>query len=194
MKKLVLLIVVACGILVSSSAYSFAPDYEQKLMIPLQKEDATEIAKQLKILQASVDALCIKSRGFTANVVTADFYEYHSFLNLTIDYLQKTSYEVSERIRSVGTINAMANTTIADIQQMSKIQDAKSVVTNPQDMVAELVQDYMTVSNLTRGIFKMAAQVGDGGTIALMVGVTKQFEHFWWALNAMSSGRKASYK
>lgn len=177
------LVIMAC-----SSAYSFQADYEKKFMVPLTQEDTTEIAKQLKILQASIDALCIKTRGFTANIVSADFYEYHSFYNLTIEFLQKASYEISERVRSIGF---WANTTIADIQEMSKIQDAKSILTNPKDTVAELVTDYATVSNLARGIFKMAASIGDAGTIALVTQTTKQLEHFWWELKVMAEGGKS---
>ena len=188
MKKFLLLL--SMGVMVCSSAYSFAPDYEQKFMAPLQSEDTAEIAKQLNVLQASIDALCIKSRGFTANVISPDFYEYHSFLNLTIKYLQEASYDVSERIRSLG---GWANISVADIQQKSKIVDVKSVITRPEEMVALLLQDYVTVSNGARGIFRMAASVGDGGTIALMVKTTNQLEHFLWELSAMA-GSQEGYK
>ncbi len=188
MKKFLLLM--SIGMMTCSSAYSFAPDYEQKLMAPLQKEDKAEIAKQLSILQATIDALCIKSRGFTANIVSPDFYEYHSFLNLTIKYLQDSSYEVAERIRS---IDGWANISVADIQNKTKIQDAQSVITLPEEMIAELLKDYVIASNLTRGIFRMAASVGDGGTIALMVNTTKQLEHFQWELRAMSEKGSKKY-
>src|SRR3984957_17829245 len=132
MKKFLLLL--SMGVMVCSSAYSFAPDYEQKFMAPLQKEDKAEIAKQLSVLQASIDALCIKSRGFTANIVSPDFYEYHSFFNLTIKYLQDANYEVAERIRS---IDAWANISVADIQKKTKIKDAQSLITSPEEMVTE---------------------------------------------------------
>ena len=188
MKKI--LILLSIGTMVCSSACAFAPDYEKKLMAPLEKGDAAEIAKQLNVLQASIDALCIKSRGFTANVVSADFYEYHSFLNLTIKYLQEASYDVSERTRS---LDAWANISIADIQQKSKIQDVQTVITRPEEMVAELLQDYVTLSNWARGIFRMAASVGDAGTIALMANTTKQLEHFQWELRVMS-GKETSKK
>lgn len=187
MRKLLVLSLMTIGTAICSNAYSFQPDYEKKFMAPLAKEDTTEIAKQLKILQATVDALCIKTRGFTANIVSADFYEYHTFFNLTIKYLQEASYDISERVRSLGV---MANTTIADIQEMTKIQDAQSVLTNPKDTVAELLKDYATVSNLTRGIFKMAASIGDAGTIALATRTTNQLEHFWWELGVMAEGSK----
>lgn len=172
-----------------SAASSFEPDYEKKFMAPLNKDDAAEIANQLGVLQATIDALCTKSRGFTANVVSPDFYEYHSFLNLTIKYLQEASYEVSERTRS---LNAWANKSVADIVQKTKIIDAQSVVTNPEEMVTELLEDYVTVSNRARGIFRMAASVGDAGTIALMSKTTNQLEHFLWEINVMSKHKAVS--
>lgn len=173
------------GTMLCSGVYAFAPDYEQKFMVPLKKEDAQEIIKQLGILQASIDGLCIKSRGFTANIVSPDFYEYHSFLNLTIKYLQDATYEVAERIRSVDP-DGWANISVADIQKKSKIADAKSLVTIPSEMIAELIGDYVIVSNLSRGIFRMAASVGDAGTIALMTKTTSQLEHFLWELRTMN--------
>jgi DNA-binding ferritin-like protein len=168
-------------------ASSFESDYEKKLMAPLKKEDAAEIAMQLGILQATIDALCIKSRGFSANVVSADFYEYHSFLNLTIEYLQKASYDVSERIRS---LNAWANISIADIREKSKVVDARSIISSPPEFITELSRDYETASNRARGIFRMAATVGDAGTIALMSQTTFKLEHFLWEINVMAKGGK----
>lgn len=178
-----LLLSIAIGTMVCSSAYAFDPDHEQKLMAPLQKEDAAEISRQLGIFQATIDALCVKSRGFTANIVSPNFYENHTFLNLTITYLQETSYEVAERNRSIG---GWANISVADIKQKSIISDARSIVTSPAEMVAELLQDYVTVSNQARGISKMATSVGDAGTIALMTQTTKQLEHFQWELRVMA--------
>jgi starvation-inducible DNA-binding protein len=171
---------------ISTAPSSFQSGYEKKFMAPLAQSDIIEIAKQLKILQATIDALCIKSRGFTANIVSPDFYEFHSFFNLTIKYLQEASYDVAERVRSLG---AMANTTIADIQQKTKILDASSVVTDPAEMVAELWKDYIVASSQARGIFRMAASIGDAGTIALATKTTNQLEHFLWELRVMT-GRK----
>ena len=149
----------------------------------LPPEKASDIATELNVLLATIDALCIKTRGFTMNLVTKDFYEFHSFFNLTIDYLQKASYEVAERTRSLGP---MANTTVADVVNKSLIRDAQAVTTNPSDMVAQLLQDYITIANLSRGIFRMASAIGDAGTIALMTKTTLQLEHFQWELRVMS--------
>jgi starvation-inducible DNA-binding protein len=168
---------------------SFAPGYEQKFMTQLRQEDAGEIANQLNVLLATMDALCIKTRGFTANIVSPDFYEFHTFFNLTIKYLQEASYEVAERVRSVGPVGTMANTTVRDVQKQTKIRDARTVITNPEEMIAELWQDYITISTWARGIFRMAASIGDAGTIALMTKTTNQLEHFLWELRVMS-GRK----
>jgi starvation-inducible DNA-binding protein len=165
---------------------SFQPGYEQKFMAPLALSDAQEISKQLNILLATIDALCVKTRGFTVNIVSPDFYEFHSFFNLTIKYLHEASYDIAERVRALGS---MANTTIDDIQKKTKVMDARAVLTNPTDMVAELFQDYMIVSSQARGIFRMAASVGDAGTIALATKTTNQLEHFQWELRVMS-GRK----
>jgi DNA-binding ferritin-like protein len=168
---------------VKAGASSFPANYEQTLMAPLKLEDTAEICKQLNILMATANALCIKTRGFSSNIISLDFYEHHSFFNLTIDYLVKLVYNTSERVRSLGEF---ANVSIADVVQKSVIQDVQVVVTDPKIMVAALWQDYVTISNLVRGIFRMASAVGDAGTIGFITGVELQIEHFRWELGVMS--------
>jgi starvation-inducible DNA-binding protein len=187
MNKLFLMSLLLIGTNICNGASSLPPQYEQKFMTPLKKEDTIEIAKQLNILMASTDALCIKTRGFTANLITPDFYEFHNFFNNTVKYLQEASYDISERVRSIGQF---ANTSLRDIQQKSKIEDASKVLTNPMEMVNVLFRDYIKLSTQARGIFRMAASVGDAGTIALATKTTNQLEHFGWELGVMASGSK----
>jgi len=140
------------------------------------------IVEHLQALQATLDMLCIKTRGFSFNVVEESFYEFHSFLNLTIDYLHKESYEVAERVRS---IDAMANYALADVSSKSRIKDAEKLVTSFPEMVKELLADYEIVSDLARRIFHMATEVVDAGTIALATSLALKIEHFMWEIRVM---------
>lgn len=146
---------------------------------------STKTIYDLNILNASIDALCIKTRGFSANIESPSFYEYHTFLNLTIDMMHKASYDTGERVRSLWGI---ANHSIADITRQSVIKDVTEAVTDTEKMVDLLLPDYEKIAKLCRDIFKSTAKAGDAGTVALVTSLASKFEHFAWELGAMQKG------
>lgn len=139
----------------------------------------------LNVLNASIDALCIKTRGFSANIESPNFYEYHSFLNLTIEMMHKASYDTGERVRSLWGI---ANHSIEDITRQSVVKDVIDAVTDPSQMVDILLPDYDKISKMCRDIFKSTGKAGDAGTVALVTSLAKNFEHFAWELGVMKEG------
>jgi starvation-inducible DNA-binding protein len=143
-----------------------------------------DIVNLLQVLMASIDMICIKTRGYTYNVLGESFYEYHSFLNLTIENLHKQSYNVAERIRS---LDATANFSLDNIETFSVVKDATAVVSDFSKMVKVLLSDYQTISDLARDTFKAAGEVADAGTIACVTSIALKFEHFAWELKAMAS-------
>jgi DNA-binding ferritin-like protein len=151
---------------------------------PLDQQSTGTISEKFNVLQASVQALLIKTRGFTFNIVSKDFYEFHTLFNLHIEYLQKAIYEIGERIRSLGPVAAV--TGVREVQALSQVRDAVPGITDPAVMVSDLLADYATLSSIARGIFKDAAAVGDAGTIALITRTTMQLEHFQWELRVMT--------
>jgi DNA-binding ferritin-like protein len=143
----------------------------------------TDLIKQLQVLEASLDMTCIKSRGFSKNVVAQSFYEFHTFLNLTIECLHHESYHVGERIRSLG---GMANFCLEDIENKSAVKDQGKLLTDFGQMVDVLHTDWKTLSDLARNIFKAAGENGDAGTIGCIAPITTKIEHFLWELGAMA--------
>ena len=148
---------------------------------------SSEIADHLNKLAASIDALCVKTRGFTYNIVSENFYEYHSFLNLTIAYLKDASYHVSERVRA---LRGFANYSLKTISELSAIADESSVITDYDQMTRILLKDYETLSDLARDGFQMATKVVDAGTIALLTGVACKVEHYAWEIRTMVEADK----
>ena len=153
----------------------------------LDPVSAGNTIEELAILQASLDALCIKTRGFTTNLLSESFYEYHSFFNLTIEFLQKASYDTAERIRSV---RGWANHSVEMIEQKSIIRDPAGRVTDVQMMFVELTDDYTKLSLLTREIFAMSGPLADAGTIALTTQMTLRLEHFLWEIRVMAGEKQ----
>jgi starvation-inducible DNA-binding protein len=147
-----------------------------------------EIADHLNKIAASIDALCVKTRGFTYNIVSENFYEYHTFLNMTIAYLKDASYHVSERVRA---LQGFANYSLKTIMDMSEIKDEGSVITDYDQMTRILLKDYETLSDLARDGFQMATKVVDAGTIALTTGLACKFEHYAWEIRTMVEADEA---
>lgn len=152
----------------------------------MDKSYNIKCVKSLKEIQATLDQLCIKSKGFTYNILSENFYEYHSFLNLTIEWLEHSSYEVAERVRSVGGI---ANYSLKDITDMSQIDDEKSMSTDYDDMLPKLLKGYQTISKLACSLFKDAAANADAGTVGLMTCLAGKADHYAWEIGAMIDGK-----
>ncbi len=145
------------------------------------------VVNDLNILLATIDGLCIKSRGFTFNLMGLNFYEMHTFLNLTIEYMHTTGYNIGERIRSLGGI---ANFSVQQIIDNSLITDVYAPISNGLDIVNNLLPDYTKITQLAQNIFKNAGPQGDAGTIALVTGIALKMEHFAWEIRMMTKGCK----
>jgi starvation-inducible DNA-binding protein len=137
----------------------------------------------LNKLQASVDMLCIKTRGRSVNLNTASFYEHHTFLNLTVDFLQKSSYDIAERVKSLGGI---CNYSLSAINNLSLIDDATKLLVRPKDIYQSLLPDYQVIIEYGQAIFKKSGPIGDAGTIALITNLVNKLEHFAWEINVMA--------
>lgn len=152
--------------------------------VPLQDSpQRPQIAEALNVLFASMEILCIKSRGFTFNIMSKDFYEFHSFFNLTIKFLQDNSYEIAERVRSLGEL---ALVSADEIIHRSLVKNEQRTITDPSMMTQELLHDYSMLASWCRQIFKVAGSAGDAGTVGLMTKTTGQLEHFQWELRSMT--------
>jgi DNA-binding ferritin-like protein len=151
----------------------------------MKKNNAKNITiiDALNTLQASIDMLCIKTRGRSVNLFNSSFYEHHTFLNLTVEYLQKTSYNISERVKS---LQGTANYAVEQIQNLSIIKDAKDLIDTPQKIYQSLISDYEVIAELGQKIFKTSASNGDAGTVALVTGIVNQIEHFAWEIRVMA--------
>ncbi len=161
--------------------------WEKKQKEGFEQTYRASAIENLNAFLASIDMLCIKSRARSINLNTPSFYEHHTFLNLTVEYLQKTSYEIAERIKSLG---GTSNYSYADIGRKSMVDDANVLLETPKEIYMSLLPDYERLSEFGQEIFGKAAKVQDAGTIALVTGVTKQLEHFEWEIAVMAGVKK----
>jgi DNA-binding ferritin-like protein len=152
----------------------------------LTKENFKETIDKLQVIQSSVKILCVKVSGYRINIEGGNFYEYHTFLGLVVEKLEKTFYDVGERIRMLGGVS-MFSTEIMLAQ--SKIKDSKSYVTDYEKMVRELEKDFSQLGEMAREVFALSGPLADAGTIALVTGLCfNVFEHFAWETRAMRKG------
>jgi len=148
----------------------------------LHSFELEETIDKLNELEASICVTRIKVSGFTSNLITPSFYEYHSFLNLLVEWLEKASYDLKERVKA---LNGTANYSMAVIKHLSFIKDEVTAITDPPKIVDALYDDFVTLSDHSREIFKMSGEVADAGTIGLMTQIAFKAEHFAWELNKM---------
>ena len=155
-------------------------------MIDISKYGSDGIVHGLKVLQASVHILCAKVNGYRINIVGSNFYEYHAFLGLVHEKLEKSYYDTGERIKMLG---GMSNFSVKDMLELSVVDDESSAVEHYDDMVKTMNQDFNNLSSLARSIFASAGPLSDAGTIALVTGLCfNVFEHFAWETHAMMQG------
>jgi DNA-binding ferritin-like protein len=149
------------------------------------------LIRQLTILSASLFVVCTKTNGFSKNLVTPAFYENHTFLNLTSDYFVKARYEIDEAIRTLG---GWAQYSIGQIAANSEVEDTTSLLTDPADMVADLVRDYNVLVGLSKKAWGMAIKEKEPAIVGLNISVSDQLTHFLWELNAMAGKGKNKTK
>jgi DNA-binding ferritin-like protein len=150
---------------------------------PLGEKEFKQTIDELLVLQASVHVMCSKVQGFRINIVGGNFYEYHSFLGLVVEKLEKAFYDIGERVRMLGGLSNYSAKRMLDI---SKVKDATTAVIRYDQMVSVMHDDFIELSSQSRSIFANAGPVADAGTIALCTGLCfTVFDHFAWETRVM---------
>jgi DNA-binding ferritin-like protein len=149
----------------------------------LNEKEFGDTIKALIVLQSSIHIMCAKVNGYRINIIGGNFYEYHSFLQIVVEKLEKSYYDVGERIRMLG---GYAIFSVSEALDYSEIEDAKKLLNKYDDFVAEMHNDFINLSDQARLIFAMSGPVADAGTIALCTGLCfNVFDHFAWETRVM---------
>ncbi|MCU4175615.1 Dps family protein [Carboxylicivirga sp. N1Y90] len=149
-------------------------------LLGLNKEQSTELVKQLNTLLANYQLYYQNLRGFHWNIKGEKFFELHvKFEELYDDAVIKID-EIAERILTLGGTPLH---TFTDYLEQSEIQPQKNV-TAGQDCMNVTLENLTTIILQERSILPLAQDANDEGTITLLTDYISQQEKIAWMLQA----------
>lgn len=151
-----------------------------KNVIGLDQTKSKKLAEQLNILLANYMIFYQNTRGLHWNIKGDKFFELHlKFEELYNNLLLKVD-EVAERVLTLG---ATPLHTFEDYLDTSSIKSVRNV-SDGNKGVQIIVDSFQTILLKQRALLKLAAEVGDEGTNALMSDYIREQEKLVWMYSA----------
>jgi len=138
-----------------------------------------EIAAALTALLADVFALYVKTKNFHWHMSGPHFRDYHLLLDEQAAQIFAMTDDIAERARKIG------GTTIRSIGQIAKlkhIEDNDADFVTPEDMLAELKEDNLTLTQRMRETHDVCDEHGDVATASLLENWIDEAERRTWFL------------
>lgn len=138
-------------------------------------------------ISASVTSLCIQIGGMSKNLVTPNFYENHSFLNLIQTMLIEQKYIIDEAIR---TLDGWAIDNLDDIVEKSKIGKSPKGIRDPKEIVKYLIPQFKIIVDLSSKNWQLAVKSVNPAIVGVNIGLSQKFTHFLWELESIAGKYK----
>ena len=147
-----------------------------KNWIGLDQEQSKELAEKLNRLLANYQLFYINARGLHWNITGEKFFVLHAkFEELYTDLLEKVD-EIAERILTLGVTPLHS---FSDYLKTSTVKEAINISESTQ-AVQTVIDNFSVILSLQREILKMAQEVNDEGTSALISDYIRQQEKMVW--------------
>lgn len=144
-----------------------------------------DISAVLAALLADMFALYLKTKNFHWHVSGPHFRDYHLMLDEQAAEIFATTDDIAERARKIG------GTTIRSIGHIAKLQrvaDNDADFVTPDDMLAELREDNLQLTQRMRETHDVCDEHGDVATASLLENWIDQAERRVWFL--FEAGRR----
>lgn len=148
--------------------------------IGIDNKDRKAIADGLCKLLADTYVLQVKAHGFHVNVESILFGQLHALFKQSYEDLNDATDVIGERIRQLGY---RAPGSLKEFMILTEIRDSAGVVPSTR-MVAELAQDYSTITKFCHELVGLANKCSDLTTIDLLTQRMKAQEFTGWQLRA----------
>ncbi|HVW55053.1 MAG TPA: DNA starvation/stationary phase protection protein [Rhizobiaceae bacterium] len=138
-----------------------------------------DIAAALTALLADVFALYVKTKNFHWHMSGPHFRDYHLLLDEQSAQIFAMTDDIAERARKVG------GTTLRSIGQIAKlkhIEDNDADFVTPEDMLAELKEDNLMLTQRMRETHDVCDEHGDVATASLLENWIDEAERRTWFL------------
>ncbi|EGL62179.1 putative ferritin-family protein [Agrobacterium sp. ATCC 31749] len=145
----------------------------------LSSNATTDISGALTALLADVFALYLKTKNFHWHMSGPHFRDYHLMLDEQGEQIFAMTDDIAERVRKVG------GTTIRSIGHIARVQrllDNDADFVTPDDMLAELHEDNLTLVSLMKETHALCDEHGDIATASLIENWVDEAERRAWFL------------
>ena len=146
---------------------------------PIKAGPLREVAAALNQLAADFYALYFKTKNFHWHVSGPHFRDYHLLLDDQAAQILGATDAIAERVRKTGNTTLRS---IGDIARRSSIRDNDADFVAPEQMLAELRDDNLTLVQRFRDVKEAAEEAKDNATSGIVDDWTDQAEERAWFL------------
>jgi len=138
-----------------------------------------DVAGGLNILLADVIALYFKTKNFHWHVSGPHFRDYHLMLDEQATEIDAMTDVIAERVRKLG---AGTIRSVGHVKRLQRVLDNDADYVTPQDMLAELREDNITLTKHMRILHELCDEHGDIATASLIENWIDETEKRTWFL------------
>lgn len=157
-----------------------------KTNIGLNDSARKSVSAILNTLLSDEYVLLTKTRNYHWNVTGINFSELHKFFEGQYDVINGAVDEIAERTRQLGERSFGS---LTEFKSHARIKEDSSPVTNPRDMLMNLLSDHETViQSLRTDLDACTSKYQDAGTSDFLTGLMESHEKMAWMLRASLEG------
>jgi|SRR2546422_1314072 len=151
----------------------------------LKAEATKNIAGAMNAILADVFALYLKTKNFHWHMSGPHFRDYHLLLDEQGEQLFAMTDPIAERIRKLGGTTLRS---VGDIVRLKRVSDNDATYVEPEDMLAELLEDSKTLAARLREAHSVCEEYEDIATASLIEVWIDETERRTWFL--FEAGRR----
>src|SRR5438874_5395834 len=145
----------------------------------LSGDAVEEISSNLRRLLADVFALYVKTKNFHWHISGPHFRDYHLLLDEQAAQIFAITDDIAERARKIGGTTIRS---IGHIARVKHIEDNDADVVTAEDMLAELKEDNLALTQRMRQTRNVCDEHGDVATASLIENWIDEAERRTWFL------------
>ncbi|WP_407156588.1 Dps family protein [Bradyrhizobium sp. STM 3557] len=138
-----------------------------------------DISAALTALLADVFALYIKTKNFHWHMSGSHFRDYHLLLDEQAEQIFAMTDEIAERARKIGGTTIRS---VGHIARVKRVGDNDADFVTPEDMLAELKEDNLSLARRMRQTHHVCDEHGDVATASLIENWIDDAERRTWFL------------
>ena len=149
----------------------------------LKDNQTKTVAQALNGILADSYALYFKTKNFHWHVSGPHFRDYHLMLDEQAAQILATTDDIAERVRKTGNTTLRS---IGDVARHQSIKDNDADFVKPEDMLAELREDNLSLVASLRKAKDIVDEAKDNATSGIVDDWADQCEERIWFLNQTS--------